>query len=67
MIYTIDLVGAGINQVIHSTALQGPQPQIIERAKTMFRMRTEAAVRAVRVLADDGRVVFRWSGHEVDL
>ena len=66
MIYTIDLVGAGINKVIRSTALQGPQGQVIERAKTMFRLRTETAVRAVRVLADDGRVVFRWNGRETD-
>jgi hypothetical protein len=67
MIYTIDLLGAGINTVIRSTALQGPQSHIIERAKTMFRLRTEVAVRAVRVLADDGRVVFRWSGQEAHL
>ena len=66
MIYTIDLVGAGINKVIRSTALQGPQVQVIERAKSMFRLRTDMAVRAVRVLADDGRVVFRWNGREAD-
>jgi hypothetical protein len=66
MIYTIDLMGAGVNTVIRSTALQGPQVQVIARAKTIFRLRSEAAVRAVRVLADDGRVVFRWKGDEVD-
>jgi hypothetical protein len=66
MIYTIDLLGAGIGNVIRSTALQGPELHVIERAKTMFRLRTEMAVRAVRVLADDGRVVFRWNGREAD-
>lgn len=66
MIYTIDLVGAGINKVIRSTGLQGSQLHVIERAKTMFRLRTDTAVRAVRVLADDGRVVFRWNGREPD-
>ena len=66
MIYTIDLVGAGINNVIRSTGLQGAQGHVIERAKTMFRQRTDVAVRAVRVLADDGRVVFRWNGREAD-
>lgn len=66
MIYTIDLVGAGVNTVIRSMALQGPRAQVIERAKTMFRMRSDMAVRAVRVLADDGRVVFRWNGRDAD-
>jgi len=64
MIYTIDLIGTGINKVIRSTALQGRQVQVIEHAMTMFRQRTDMDVRAVRVLADDGRVVFRWNGRE---
>lgn len=64
MLYRIDLLGAGMDTVIRSTALQGPYLHIIERAKTMFRMRSDAAIRAVRVLADDGRVVFRWKGSE---
>jgi hypothetical protein len=66
MIYRIDLLGAGIDKVIHSIGLQGPQAQVIERAKTMFRLRTEMAVLAVRVLTDDGRVVFSWNGREPD-
>lgn len=66
MIYTIELIGRGVNNVIRSTGLQGAEGHVIERAKTMFRQRTDMNVLAVRVLADDGRVVFRWNGREAD-
>ena len=62
--YKINLLGRGVNTVISSRSLQGQRAHIIERAKTMFRMRTDEGVRAVCVLADDGSVVFRWSGAE---
>lgn len=65
MMYRIDLLGVGMNAVISSIALQGRQAQIIERAKSMFRQRMhDATVRAVRVSAEDGSVVFRWKGSE---
>ncbi|MDP3749931.1 MAG: hypothetical protein Q8Q88_23130 [Phenylobacterium sp.] len=64
MMYTINLLGRGVNVVISSSTLQGQRPHIIERAKTMFRMRADDEVRAVCVLAEDGSVVFRWSGIE---
>ena len=62
--YTINLLGREVNAVLSTTSLQGQKAHIIERAKTMFRMRANDEVRAVCVLGEDGNVVFRWSGAE---